>query len=174
MKFFLKITTLVIFLIFCNIAYANEKIVFIDINKILKISKAGKNGTKQLEREHKLNNEKLKKTENELKKEEKDIISKKNILSKEEYEKKITELRKKADDYRKNRSKLMNDLTQKRALMTSSFLNQIKPIMADYSAKNSISIIIEKKNIFMGKNDLDITDEVLKIVDAKISTIQVD
>ena len=174
MKFFLKITTSVIFLIFCNIAYANEKIVFIDINKILKISKAGKNGTKQLERTHKLNNEKLKKTENELKKEEKDIISKKNILSKEEYEKKITELRKKADDYRKNRSKLMNDLTQKRALMTSSFLNQIKPIMADYSAKNSISIIIEKKNIFMGKNDLDITDEVLKIVDTKISKIQLD
>ena len=174
MKFFLKITTLVIFLIFCNIAYASEKIVFIDINKILKISKAGKNGTKQLERAHKLNNEKLKKTENELKKEEKDIISKKNILSKEEYEKKITELRKKADDYRKNRSKLMNDLTQKRALMTSSFLNQIKPIMADYSDKNSISIIIEKKNIFMGKNDLDITDEVLKIVDAKISKIQLD
>ena len=68
----------------------------------------------------------------------------------------------------------MNDLTQKRALMTSSFLNQIKPIMADYSDKNSISIIIEKKNIFMGKNDLDITDEVLKIVDAKISKIQLD
>ena len=174
MKFFLKITTLVIFLIFCTVAYANEKIVFIDINKILKISKAGKNGTKQLERTHKLNNEKLKKTENELKKEEKDIISKKNILSKEEYEKKITELRKKADDYRKNRSKLMNDLTQKRALMTSSFLNQIKPIMADYSTKNSISIIIEKKNIFMGKNELDITDEVLKIVDTKISKIQLD
>ena len=174
MKFFLKITTLVIFLIFCTVAYANEKIVFIDINKILKISKAGKNGNKQLERAHKLNNEKLKKTENELKKEEKDIISKKNILSKEEYEKKITELRKKADDYRKNRSKLMNDLTQKRALMTSSFLNQIKPIMADYSTKNSISIIIEKKNIFMGKNELDITDEVLKIVDTKISKIQLD
>ena len=174
MKFFLKITTLVIFLIFYNIAYANEKIVFIDINKILKISKTGKNGTKQLERAHKLNNEKLKKTENELKNEEEDIISKKNILSKEEYEKKIIELRKKADDYRKNRSKLMNDLTQKRTLMTSSFLNQIKPIMADYSDKNSISIIIEKKNIFMGKNDLDITDEVLKIVDEKISKIQLD
>ena len=78
MKFFLKITTLVIFLILSNMAYANEKIVFIDVNKILKISKAGKDASKELERTHKLNNEKLKKTENELKKEEEDIISKKN------------------------------------------------------------------------------------------------
>ena len=68
----------------------------------------------------------------------------------------------------------MNDLNQKRTLMTNSFLKQIKPIIADYSTQNSISIIIEKKNIFMGKNDLDITDEVLKIVDAKISKIQLD
>ena len=68
----------------------------------------------------------------------------------------------------------MNDLNQKRSLMTNSFLKQIKPIIADYSTKNSISIIIEKKNIFMGKNDLDITDQVLKIVDTKVSKIQLD
>ena len=34
-------------------------------------------------------------------------------------------------------------------------------------------MIIQKKNIIMGKTDLDITDEILKIVDKKINKLKV-
>ena len=144
------------------------------MNQILINSKAGKIATKDLQKNHKENNEKILKVEESLKKDEIDIISKKNILSKEEYEKKISDLRIKANDYRKKRSLLMNSLEEKRSKMTSNFLEEINPIIADYSAKNSISIIFEKKNILMGKTELDITDEILKLVDEKISKIKLE
>jgi outer membrane protein len=174
MKFFFKIITLFFFILFNHTVYANEKIAFINMNQILINSKAGKIATKDLQKNHKENNEKILKVEESLKKDEIDIISKKNILSKEEYEKKISDLRIKANDYRKKRSLLMNSLEEKRSKMTSNFLEEINPIIADYSAKNSISIIFEKKNILMGKTELDITDEILKLVDEKISKIKLD
>jgi|TARA_B110000438_G_scaffold294275_1_gene335440 outer membrane protein len=174
MKFFFKIITLFFFILFNHTVYANEKIAFINMNQILINSKAGKIATKDLQKNHKENNEKILKVEESLKKDEIDIISKKNILSKEEYEKKISDLRIKANDYRKKRSLLMNSLEEKRSKMTSNFLEEINPIIADYSAKNSISIIFEKKNILMGKTELDITDEILKLVDEKISKIKLE
>ena len=161
MKFFFKIITLFFFILFNHTVYANEKIAFINMNQILINSKAGKIATKDLQKNHKENNEKILKVEESLKKDEIDIISKKNILSKE-------------DDYRKKRSLLMNSLEEKRSKMTSNFLEEINPIIADYSAKNSISIIFEKKNILMGKTELDITDEILKLVDEKISKIKLE
>ena len=174
MKFFLKIITLIFFTLFNNIVYANEKIAFINMNQILIDSNAGKIATKELQNNHKENNDKILKVEESLKKDEIDIISKKNIISKEDYEKKINDLRLKANDYRKKRSLLMKNLEQKRLKMTNNFLKEINPIIADYSAKNSISIIFEKKNILMGKTELDITNEILKLVDKKISKIKLD
>ena len=172
MNFLLKSLIVFFFTFFITVLFANEKIVFLDINKILKDSNAGKTATQDLENSHKLNNEKFIKIENDLKKEEASIISKKNILSKEEYEKKIKHLRNKANEYRKNRSKIMKDLNEKRSLMTSNFLSQLKPIIADFSEQNSISMIIEKDNILMGKNSLDITAKILKIADKKILKIK--
>ena len=46
--------------------------------------------------------------------------------------------------------------------------------MSEYSEKNSISIIIDKKNVIIGKTTLDITDDILKIVDEKIGKINLD
>ena len=44
--------------------------------------------------------------------------------------------------------------------------------MSEYSAKNSISLIIQKKNIVIGKSDLDITSQILKLVNAKIKSVK--
>ena len=57
---------------------------------------------------------------------------------------------------------------------TQKMITLVKPILSDYSEKNSISLIIEKKNIIIGKTLLDITDDILRIVDEKIGKIQLD
>ena len=45
----------------------------------------------------------------------------------------------------------------------------INEILKEYSDKNSISLILQKKNLIIGKNDLDITDKIIKIVDIEIT-----
>ena len=45
--------------------------------------------------------------------------------------------------------------------------------MADYSKENSIDIIFQKKNIVIGKKTLDITEDIVNILNAKVKKIEI-
>ena len=135
---------------------------------------AGKSITSQLENNHKKNISKFKNIEEELKKEEAEIISQKNVITKKEFEKKIIDLRDKANKFRKERNDNINNLNNQRLKATSKMITLVRPILSEFSDQNSISLIIDKKNIIIGKTLLDITDDILKIVDEKIGKIQLD
>ena len=166
---------LIFFIFFSKISLSHEKsIVYIDLNKIMRNSIAGKSITSQLENNHKKNISKFKNIEEELKKEEAEIISQKNVITKEEFEKKIIDLRDKANKFRKERNDNINNLNNQRLEATSKMITLVRPILSEFSDKNSISLIIDKKNIIIGKSLLDITDDILKIVDEKIGKIQLD
>ena len=166
---------LIFFIFFSKISLSHEKtIVYIDLNKIMNNSIAGKSITSQLENNHKKNISKFKNIEEELKKEEAEIISQKNVITKEEFEKKIIDLRDKANKFRKERNSNINNLNNQRLEATSKMITLVRPILSEFSDKNSISLIIDKKNIIIGKTLLDITDDILKIVDEKIGKIQLD
>ena len=166
---------LIFFIFFSKISLSHEKsIVYIDLNKIMANSIAGKSITSQLENIHKKNISKFKNIEEELKKEEAEIISQKNVITKEEFEKKIIDLRDKANKFRKERNDNINNLNNQRLEATSKMITLVRPILSEFSDKNSISLIIDKKNIIIGKTLLDITDDILKIIDEKIGKIQLD
>ncbi len=166
---------LIFFIFFSKISLSHEKsIVYIDLNKIMNNSIAGKSITSQLENNHKKNISKFKNIEEELKKEEAKIISQKNVITKEEFEKKIIDLRDKANKFRKERNNNINNLNNQRLEATSKMITLVRPILSEFSDQNSISLIIDKKNIIIGKTLLDITDDILKIIDEKIGKIQLD
>ena len=159
-------------LIFFTKISAQEKIVYVDIDFIMSNSKVGKNLSSQIEKIHKNNISYFQKKEKELKKEEEEIIKQKNIISKEEFQKKISALRDKANLYRASRKEKIDKITKQRLTATSNIINELKPILAEYADKNSISLIIQKKNIIIGKSNLDITSEILSLLDKKISKIK--
>ena len=167
----IKIITLVIFLSISSLVKAEQKTVYIDIDMIMKNSLAGKSISKQLEKINKSNLINFKKSEDDLRSEEKQIVSQKNVLSETEYSKKVSLLRKKISDYNENKKKMVNSLNKKQITAQASLINSLTPILADYSKENLITMIISKKNIIMGKNELDITKDILKIVDNKIKKI---
>ena len=167
----IKIITLVIFLSISSLVKAEQKTVYIDIDSIMKNSLAGKSISKQLEKINQSNLINFKKSEDDLRSEEKQIVSQKNVLSETEYSKKVSLLREKISDYNENKKKIVNSLNKKQITAQASLINSLTPILADYSKENSITMIISKKNIIMGKNELDITKDILKIVDNKIKKI---
>ena len=170
-KFF--ISTLVIFFFFFNVIANAEKIVYIDMDKIMQISKAGKTAIEKINKQKKNDINKFRKIEEDLKSQEMDLINKKNVLSSEEFNKKIESLTKKINDYRKLRQEAIESSTKNRLNASADFATQIKPILAEYAGNNNIDMVIQKKNIIMGKSSLDITDEILKIVDTKISNLKI-
>ena len=174
MKYFVNFVVLIFAIILCNSsANSNEKFAYIDIDKIMRQSKAGKSISKQLENLLSQTTKKYKKIQDNLKEDELKIKSQKNILDENEYKKKIIELKNKANEYRNERNNDINSFNKTKVEATNKLLNTINPILVEYSNKNSISMIFQKKNIIIGKSDLDITDEILKIVDSKISKIKI-
>ena len=160
------------FLNFSSAISIELKIVYVDLEKIINQSEAGKKISKQLENLNNDNIKKFTKKEKEIADEEKNIVKQKNILSKEEFEKKVTLLQKNIANFKKDINTSRKDLEKKRVGATNKILNVINPILSEYSTKNSISLIIQKKNIVIGKSELDITSKILKIVNTKIKSVK--
>ena len=88
--------------------YSSEKIVYLDVEKIMQQSIAGKSIIAQLKKKREESISKFKKKEKDIIDKEKTLISQKNVLSKEEFESKIIELRKDISNYQKDRNKTLN------------------------------------------------------------------
>ena len=171
--YYIRYLVLVIaFVLLQNSNLLAEKIVYLNIEKIMKTSKAGKSIIKKINQTNEANLKKFKKIEEDLKNDEQDLIAKKNILSEEEFKKKFDLLKKKINDYRVLRQNSIQDITTKRRNASSEFFKKINPILGKYATENDISFILQKKNIIMGKTELDITDDVLKIIDKEVSKIK--
>ena len=50
----------------------------------------------------------------------------------------------------------------------------LNPILIEYSDTNTISMIFKKKDLIIGKRELDITDEIIKIINIKIKEFKVE
>ena len=125
--------------------FASDKIVYIDADFIMSNSKVGKYVSKKIEEVHKKNITTFKKLEDELKEEEAKIVKKRSVLSKEDFQKEISQLREKANEYRVLRKQKIDIITNQRLTATAKIIKELRPILAEYSDKNSISIVVEKK-----------------------------
>jgi len=174
MKFLKKVilTTLLLFVFLP--AIAEDKLVYLDMSLMMSNSLAGKSIQKELENTHKKNIEEFSKKEKIFKEKEEKILSKKNVLSKEEYEKEISKLRAEVKDFRIKRKEAIDSLTQKRLESIQKLLEILSPILGDYAEKNNISVIIDKKYIIVGKTELNVTNDILNLLDKKVKKINLD
>ena len=164
---------IILLLIFFNILTLNSKaeIAYIDINFILNTSEVGKSLNIFLDNKQNENNEKYKKIETELIKREKSLITQQNILSKDDFEKKIKLLSDEVKKYRSEKKKSFDKLKQIKIDNTKEILSILNPIITKYVDLNSISIVIPKKNIIVGKKNLDITEDIVKLLNYNIKKL---
>ena len=173
MKQIIKFFIIISLFFFNNNSSAESEIVYLDMDIIYNETKAGKSIFNEIEKLNKKNVSNFKKVEESLKKEEEKIAAQKNILAKAEYDKIVLSFRKKVNEYKSNRNKSIKDLQQKRAKSINKLSDVVNVILADYSTEKKILFIIPKKNIVMGKSELDITNDILTIVDKKIKKINI-
>ena len=104
MKFFLSFFTIFLFLL--NPVNSEQKIVFVDMDKVISKSNSGSSIFKQLKSINNKNLTLLKKEEEKFKKNETKLISQKNIISEIDYKTKVVELRSEIDNYNQKRKKI--------------------------------------------------------------------
>ena len=171
MKNFLISLILIFNLSSLNIVNAETKIRYLDLDKVLLKSLAGKSINDKIIKMQKNNFNKFKEEEKKFIENEKLILSQKNVLEKNQYEKKVLSFKKDIDTYNLNKSKLIKAVNSKRLKATSKLLEVLNPLLANYSSEESIGIIIQKKNIIIGKSELDITDDIINLLNEKIKKI---
>jgi len=171
MKYLVKLFVVTSITLFCTFAIAEEKVAFLDMKYILNNSKAGKEAQSFLKAKVKKTQTQFSKSENELKKIEKDLLAKKTILSKEDYKKKTNELRKKVRDYQDKRNKFAENIGKIRADAKQELLKNLDPILKEYMIEAGITLIINKKNVVVGNNNLDITNPIVKKLDTKLPSL---
>ena len=170
----IKLISILIFFLVSIPAYSSEKVVYLDVEKIMQSSVAGKSIIAQLKSKRESSISKFKKKEKDIIEKEKKLISQKNVLSKEEFGKKIKDLRNDISNYQKDRNKAFNEITKSRIKASTKLITKLNPILEDYSKKNSIRMIIQKKHIVIGKKEDDITKDILELVNQKIKNIKID
>ena len=159
-----KLSIFVIFIIYSQILNAKENIVFIDLNYVLNKSNDGKKILEELKNISEINKEKFNKEESLLEKERNDIKKLKNIISKDEYNKKVSLFQEKVEIYNKEKSNILKSFEDKKKKELDIFFQSLNEIMNVYMKENSISIIIDKKNIVMAAVKNDISNEIIDLV----------
>jgi len=169
-----KFLIVIFFLFYFSYVHGLEqKIVYLNVDKIMQQSLAGKSIKKQLENIYNKNLEKFKINDEILKTKEKKIIAQKNILSQEDFEKEISSLKSEIIKFQREQVKARDNLNKLRVGASNKLIVELSPILKAYAENNSISLILQKKNIVMGKKEIEITDEILSIANKKIKEIKI-
>ena len=145
---------------------------FVDFKYILNESKAGKEA--QIYLKKKLTNgiKQLKDKEKAIQKAEKKIIEQKKLLAAEEYKKKVTDLRNQVASLQKERNNLMDSVAKQRAKAKSELLKNLNPIIQDYMKEKKIRMVIDKKGILLADENLDLTQEIIELLNKKLKSIK--
>ena len=157
----LKYFIFVLIILLPSYSFAENKIVFIDIDFLMKNSNIGKLSLKKLENLNTKNVKILKDNEQILKDKENILLQKKNIISKEEFEKEINNLRIQINNFKVKKDNMVKDFNNLKVEELNNVLAKFNIKIQDYMSQNSIDIVLNKNNIFIGKVSSDITKSVL-------------
>ena len=144
---------------------------FIDFKYILNESEAGKKAQTSLKNKLNKGIKNLQDKEKKIQDEEKKIIQQKKVISKEEYKKKLVDLRAEVSALRNERNKLLESVAKQRANAKNTLLKNLNPILKDFMNEKKIRMVVDKKNILYADDSLDITKDIIVILNKKLKSI---
>ena len=172
MKFILSLIKIsfIYFILTIN-AYSNEKIVYVDMNSLINSSKAGTSINNQMKKILDKNNTEYQSLEKKLRQEEKDLLNKKNVLDPNKYKDEVNIFKNKINKLKIERNKEIEDIQKRNVKAKNELVNIVTEILAKYSTENQIKLVLNKESIILGIKTIDITNEILTLLDKKVKKI---
>ncbi len=169
--YYLKKLIHIIFFIFIfnQNGFAQNSIAYIDLDLLLKRSELGSKIFNDLDTKKNDEMQKIGNRENEIKKLENEIKNKQNVLTKTEFKKEVDILKKEINEFKIFKNQIQKDFEKIKKEKISEFFKKVNPLIQDYLDKNSIDILLNNKYVVMGKNNLDITEKIIVIINDKLN-----
>lgn len=170
----MKKIALILLLLFTSSSFANDSIRFVDFNNLVLTSEAGKDIDDKIKKLSDSELSKFKKKKEILAEKENKLVAKRNILEEEIFKKELENLKKEINSFRQNRNNKINEIKKKQTIAKSKLIQEINIILSEYATKNSISLILNKQTIAVGKKELEITNEIKENLNKKIKKIKIE
>ena len=169
MYIFKKLTLVIFFLILSNnLSFASQNVRFADIDLIVQNSEIGKKTLSKIEKINKSNIEKLTNFQKQLKDRENEIKIKKNIISEEEFKKEVENLKNQLAEFNKKKDLMVKEFSDLKKNELEALFDKINPIIQNYMKENSIEILMNSKNIFIGNINSDLTQVLINEINSKV------
>ena len=170
MNYLLKYLSVFIFSLFIFQPTNAEQILkYADMDRILKETNIGSVIINKINELDQKNIKKLNSFEKELKSIENEIKLKKNIISEIEFQKEINVLKKKMSDFNKEKNLMVKNLNDIKNKELKIFFDKINPIIQNYMNKNSIDILLNSNNIYIGNKKSDLTKQLIDEINNNIN-----
>tara|TARA_X000000368_G_C22797606_1_gene608783 strand:+ start:247 stop:756 length:510 start_codon:yes stop_codon:yes gene_type:complete len=167
MNYFYKFL-LIFFIFFISINSSNSKeTAFIDLDYVIANSNIGKKVLENIDELDKKNLEDLKKKSKSLKDLENTIKNKKNVISDEAYNEEVVLFKKKVQEFNNEKNQIVKNFNDFKRKEIENIFKKISPIINDYMEENSVSILLDSKNIFMGAKKSNLTEDILNKINQK-------
>ncbi len=171
MYFFKKIIFIIFFFTSINQALYAESPYFLDFKFILNESTAGKKAQTFLKNKLENGIKNIQNKQKQIQDEEKKIIQKKKIISAEEYEKNVKDLRNKVSSLQKERNQLLETVSDQRQKARKILLDNLNPIIKNYMKEKNIRMVVDKKSLLLADEALDITQDIISLLNSKLKSI---
>ena len=162
------IKTIIFILFISSNAYAENKVVYLNLDYVLSNSNIGKNLFSKLKKEEDIKLKEFKTKEINLKDEENKILASKNIISNDEFKKKVEKFKIKIEDFKLSKKNEIDKLQKYRNSEVTKLINSINSVIEKYMSENSISIILDKKNVYIANKSHDITNNLIELINKSI------
>lgn len=156
-----------------HVARADMMIAVVDMQEILNKSDAAKNILDQGKAQREKLAKEIKAIEDSLKKDEADVIKKKDTAKPEEFavmrkdfEKKLLDARAKVQAKRKSTDDAFNKAV-------AELRDNVMAVIGVISTEKKIQLVITKQNVVIGDKNLDITAEVMSKLNTRIKAIKI-
>ncbi len=97
------------------------------------------------------------------------MLNQKKLISKDEFNQKSKNLNIKIQAFRKEKDKLFNELEIKKNDQIKFFFSKIDPYLKEFMKENSIDVLLDKKNVIVGIESLDITNKLKELIDKNLN-----
>ncbi len=153
---------------FQNYSFAENKIAYVDLDYILSNTNIGKKIFNNLKKKENLKFEELNEQEKNLKNEENKILASKNIISNDEFKKNVEKFKIKIEDFKLSKKNEIDKLQKNRNSEVTNLIKSVNSIIEKYMFENSISIILDKKNVYIANKKHDITNNLIELINKSI------
>lgn len=146
---------------------------YLDFKIVLNKSVAGASAQKTLQSKFNSEAKKFTDIEKKLKKEEKELIAKKKLITKDEYQKNVQLLRNKVSELNKNKNISFKKLSDQRSKAKADLIAKLNPIVKKYMTDNKINLVLNKNSVLLGADNLDITKSIIELLNKQLKSLKI-